>query len=111
MLFIKGVKIDAVIFEKRRPRDFKIVQIVSVPDYLHGVEIKKRHPYFYFKTFLFFIHCLIPKKSEYLIAVQIFSMSLSIALSSTTGALTALMFFMRLARSGLASILFLMSQA
>lgn len=50
MLFIKRIKIDAVIFEKRRPRDFEIVQIVCVPDDLHGVEIKKRHPYFHFKT-------------------------------------------------------------
>jgi hypothetical protein len=38
-------------------------------------------------------------------------MSLSMALSSTTGALTALMFFMSLARNGRTPILFLMSQA
>jgi len=75
-------------FEKRGTCNFKVVQIVGMPDYLHRVEIVKRDFYFYFETFLLFFHDFILKKSEYLITSQIFFISLSISLSSKRGALT-----------------------
>lgn len=57
------IEIDAVVLEKRRARDFKIVEIIAVPDDLHGIQVEKRHADPDFEAFFARAHDCPRKKS------------------------------------------------
>ena|SRR4030042_614071 len=101
------IKIDAIMLKKSRARDFEIIKIIAVPYYLHGIKIKKRHANFNFKVLEFFFHYQTLKKSEYLIAEHISSISLSNGRSSISGALINPIFCAAFAKSGLTLTFFL----